>query len=310
VCTDAEADVQRLFAPIATGAIVEGEVLASSGRCVLECNSNDDCEEGDTCNAGTCGRERGSCRTRDDCEGGFACTSEIAGQDRFVTAAAADGDGDGLVDPIDNCPEATLEDGSDDQADADADGIGDLCDTANCGDGDLASGEACDDGNLESGDGCSASCVVEECRNGLDDDLDGRIDTGFVPGFAYDPGCSSPDDLSERASSGLPCDDGVDDDGDGLVDQADPGCRWWSWPREDPKCDNGLDDDGDGGTDWDGAGVGPPDPACVGKPWRDRETTGCGLGFEIAPLLAPLLWLRRRRGAAPRGRDTTGRSAS
>jgi hypothetical protein len=40
----------------------------------------------------------------------------------------------------------------------------------------------------------------------------------------------------------------------------------------------------------------------VGLPWKNKEKTGCGLGFELTPLLAGLLWLRRRRGRhAPRG---------
>ena len=43
-----------------------------------------------------------------------------------------------------------------------------------------------------------------DCDDGLDDDGDGRID------YPADPGCSSPTDLSERASH-LPCDNEVDE---------------------------------------------------------------------------------------------------
>ncbi len=89
------------------------------------------------------------------------------------------------------------------------------------------------------------------------------------------------------------CDDGVDNDGDGAVDFGDdPGCQAPGSLREDPQCDDGIDNDGDGGSDWDGS---PPDPQCTVS-WRNLEAaSGCGLGFELAPLLALLALARRRR---------------
>ncbi len=70
-------------------------------------------------------------------------------------------------------------------------------------------------------------------------------------------------------------------------------------------CANGIDDDGDGGIDWDGDleglgdGPGPPDPYCGENPWQDTEKRpGCGLGFEIAAILAGIDAFRRRRGLA------------
>jgi glucose/arabinose dehydrogenase/PKD repeat protein len=62
------------------------------------------------------------------------------------------------------------------------------------------------------------------------------------------------------------------------------------------RCDDGLDNDGDGKIDWDGAGVGEPDPNCGGNPDRDGEGR-CGLGFEWAPF-AVLAWMVRRRRRA------------
>jgi hypothetical protein len=61
---------------------------------------------------------------------------------------------------------------------------------------------------------------VQACRNGIDDDGDGRID--LVPGDS-DPGCASPSDTSEKSPIRV-CDDGLDNDGDGFVDKLDPDC--------------------------------------------------------------------------------------
>jgi 3-phytase len=69
--------------------------------------------------------------------------------------------------------------------------------------------------------------------------------------------------------------------------------RWH--PRA--ECRNRIDDDGDGRVDWDGGGVGDPDPQCVGRPWRDREAArqGCGLGLELILPLGVAAALRRGR---------------
>jgi hypothetical protein len=99
------------------------------------------------------------------------------------------------------------------------------------------------------------------------------------------------------------CDNGVDDDGDGYVDHgADPVCQGDpTFARENAQCQDGVDNDGDGRIDSDGgasifgAPIAPTDPPCVGKPWRNNESSGgCGLGAEAAFALAALLALRRR----------------
>jgi hypothetical protein len=121
------------------------------------------------------------------------------------------------------------------------------------------------------------------------------------------------------------CDDGTDNDGDGLADYpADPGCQSAAGTLENPKCQDGGDNDFDGFVDFDGGesihgacsggacpsgvsdpnqnGIADPDPQCVGKPWRNKESPGsCGLDFELAlivPALAALRRWRRRAGVA------------
>ncbi len=132
------------------------------------------------------------------------------------------------------------------------------------------------------------------CSDGLDDDGDGLVD------WPADLGCDDALDSSEWSDS-LPCDDGRDNDEDGATDFPDDvGCAGPLSALENPQCQDGIDNDGDSLVDWDGGGVGSPDPQCVDRPWRNLEAGSyCGLGFELALLLPPLVALRRRRGRAP-----------
>jgi hypothetical protein len=139
------------------------------------------------------------------------------------------------------------------------------------------------------------------CSDGLDNDGDGAIDL-------EDFGCDSEHDLSERSDPGvIVCDDGVDNEAipDGLIDfPADPGCAHPLQMTENPGCQDGDDNDGDGKIDFDGglSALGyvaaDPDPQCSLSS-QVRESSGsasCGLGMELALILAPLMCLHRRRG--------------
>ncbi len=154
---------------------------------------------------------------------------------------------------------------------------------------------------------------VGACADGIDNDGDGLVDLS-------DPGCASGEDLSEKDLL-LPCDDGADNDADGRIDfdpvtyadpgdenstpsgSGDPGCISPSWGTESPHCQDGIDNDGDGKRDYDAglsangvAHAAGPDSRCAGKPWVILEALpNCGLGVELTLVLAPLMWLTRRR---------------
>jgi hypothetical protein len=87
--------------------------------------------------------------------------------------------------------------------------------------------------------------TAPDCRDGLDNDEDGKADDD-------DPDCESPDEISE----GPACSDGVDNDGDGRIDDADPGCNFPDDTSEELDCRDGVDNDGDGDVDTD-------DPGCL-----------------------------------------------
>jgi hypothetical protein len=131
------------------------------------------------------------------------------------------------------------------------------------------------------GRGCGA------CDNGIDDDHDGYTD------YPDDPGCTSPDDPSEK-SVDIACDDGIDNDGDGKIDMLDPGCASPAQTTETTECDDGIDNDGNGLVDF-------ADPKCTRQwPfWEERPS--CGLGFELALLVPALEWARRRRRSRAHG---------
>jgi hypothetical protein len=111
-----------------------------------------------------------------------------------------------------------------------------------------------------------------QCRDGADNDGDGRIDFGTAS--TNDPGCAGRDDNSEISQ----CADGIDNDGDGKRDFGsastnDHGCAGlWDDDETDPPppapaCADGVDNDGDTKTDT-------ADPGCSTATDND-ETSAC-----------------------------------
>jgi hypothetical protein len=223
-----------------------------------------------------------------------------------------DNDGDGNIDFPDDagCPTATADlEGPecDDTLDNDGDGDIDYPDDAGCpGPTADLEGTVCDDGIDNDGDGATdfpddIDCLdpfdenefpEPACKDSFDNDGDGLFD------YPDDPGCTGPTDLSEIAD----CQDGIDNDDDGKTDLEDPSCPEPHFARELTTCADGIDNDHDGQIDFDGGAAAglppelqrPPDPACHGS--ATFRESACGLGAELALLLAGAGALRRRRG--------------
>ena len=116
---------------------------------------------------------------------------------------------------------------------------------------------------LQSGEVEGAATGVARCADGLDNDLDGRVD--YKPGdVADDFGCRSATDNSESPEP--ECADLMDNDADGRIDGFDASCSkgGGSHPRHDDEknpteCVDEYDDDGDGLEDY------PDDPGCSSR---------------------------------------------
>ena len=163
-----------------------------------------------------------------------------------------DSDGDGLLDPVDNCPKVP----NSGQEDRDRDGVGDACD--NCPD--VGNANQLDADHDGAGDAC------DPCT---DTDHDGVGDPGFPANTCATDNCplvANPTQADQDHDGvGDACDPCTDSDGDGF---GDPGFPGNSCPRDNcPGAPNpnqaDIDRDGVGDacdpcTDTDGDGFGNP----------------------------------------------------
>jgi hypothetical protein len=298
VCRDAEADIQRLFAPVADLGTGGGETVFSAGTCVEDrgdiCHVDADCPRKETCGpAGTCQLRFGSCLTDADCGPGVTCAPNL------VTVNAADTDGDGLADPFDNCPRRP----NLDQADENDNGVGDACDLLTLGipvEIDIRPGgehnviNPFSRGTIPVALLGSASFDVEEVDPstlGFGPDLAPPARGRRPPFFGFDP---RPKALWQGSHF--------------LAPDHDWPARWKGPQFRDVNHDGYLDLVSRYWTEQTGIAVGDTE-ACIsgetvdGIPFEGcdgiRTWPVCGHGFEAALVLPPLVWIggrmRRRR---------------
>jgi ligand-binding sensor domain-containing protein len=202
----------------------------------------------------------------------------------------ADGDGDGIADDVDNCPETE----NADQADADMDDIGDACDPDADGD------DVPDD--MDNCPGLANPAQLDLDRDSAgdacDDDVDGdgilnddEAGAGTDPRRADSDGDGSLD--GDDSCPTLPDRVGLDTDGDGegdVCDSDDDGDMIADWRDSCPytanadQADADMDGRGDAcADDLDGDGVTDEMDTCPARPNPDQAVTPCASPFEIRP---------------------------
>ncbi|MBD0779933.1 gliding motility-associated C-terminal domain-containing protein [Maribacter sp. ANRC-HE7] len=177
-----------------------------------------------------------------------------------LTDDDVDTDGDGVLDPSDNCVSVS----NADQLDTDFDGQGNVCDTDDDNDGTLDTDDdfPLDDSEDTDTDGDGVGDNVDATDNRLDSDGDGVPD-------ADDAFPNNPDESVDTDNDGIGDNADADVDGDGTVD-------------------NGTDTDGDGinddndtnddRPDSDGDGIPDVEDAFPNDPNESVDTDGDGIG--------------------------------
>jgi len=211
------------------GNILDGDGCSSS--CLLGGCGNGSLDSTETCDDGNLFSGDGCSSTcnLEVCGNGFLDPGESCDASAGIGVSVCDGDCQRTAYPV-RC-EGALAEGStsNPKVNVCGDGIlaadkGEFCDDGNtvatclieeCGNGIVDDGELCDDGDIINGDGCSATCQTEICGNGIVDEGE-LCDDGNAIG---DDGCSSTCQ-TEVCGNGTQdpselCDDGNTEAGDG-----------------------------------------------------------------------------------------------
>lgn len=175
-----------------------------------------------------------------------------------------DGDGDGICDGADNCPD----DANENQADNDGDGSGDECDLC---EGDDASGDDDNDFVCDDTDNCPNEANVGQ----TDDDSDGVGNVCDLCDGDDDSGDSDEDGICDDGDLCVGGDDTGDSDEDGTCDDTDL-CQDEPGKTEPGQCGCAIPD-----TDTDGDGTADCMDECPENPDK-TEPNQCGCELEDA----------------------------